>query len=376
MDGRFGQIFTEPENSVFKVIFYPDRIYHAAYLNATRSPRYRYNVQEVRNKLDIGVLKGEVYLDGRFLSNFVRIEYRGIRLVEQARERGRFLREELMGWVRLLPDDAPSTESMIRLHYDRWIDAYQVELWETLEAPAKQQHDFRVLDMIGRDGQITRIDALVPAMRDIKALRRFELAFRENDIDLPFGYHIGIPEWDNNFGGSHEEPIDPEPSSSRNTITDRNYFLDFRRDWFLQAQDVTPVRYRNAMMDQGNADEREDNIVEMRWLLQRELGGSVVFFHEVTIPPGSVEGTHRHIGTEELYYVVEGEGFAYLGTTDPATEQFPIVERAIYGMDSRPCREVPVKPGSVIFTKSGGIHGIRNPGANPLKFVAFLYHTL
>ena len=27
------------------------------------------------------------------------------------------------------------------------------------------------------------------------------------------------------------------------------------------------------------------------------------------------------------------------------------------------------------FTKRGGIHGIRNPDAEPLKFVAFLYHT-
>ncbi len=37
---------------------------------------------------------------------------------------------------------------------------------------------------------------------------------------------------------------------------------------------------------------------------------------------------------------------------------------------------MPVKPGSVIFTKSGGIHGIRNPSPDkPLRFVAFLYHT-
>jgi oxalate decarboxylase/phosphoglucose isomerase-like protein (cupin superfamily) len=34
-----------------------------------------------------------------------------------------------------------------------------------------------------------------------------------------------------------------------------------------------------------------------------------------------------------------------------------------------------VKPGSVIFTKSGGMHGIRNTGNADLKFVAFLYHS-
>ena len=52
------------------------------------------------------------------------------------------------------------------------------------------------------------------------------------------------------------------------------------------------------------------------------------------------------------------------------------VERQLYGLGVRSCREIPVKPGSVIFTKSGGIHGIRNPSADkPLRFVAFLYHT-
>ena len=39
------------------------------------------------------------------------------------------------------------------------------------------------------------------------------------------------------------------------------------------------------------------------------------------------------------------------------------------------CKELPVKPGNIIYTKSGGIHGIRNDGATPLKFVAYLYHS-
>ena len=82
MDPRFDEVFsdrfTNPENETFKVVFYPDRIYHAQYLNATRSPRYRYNVHEVRNQLDIAVLKGQVYMDGVYLCNFLRIEYREI----------------------------------------------------------------------------------------------------------------------------------------------------------------------------------------------------------------------------------------------------------------------------------------------------------
>jgi hypothetical protein len=42
---------------------------------------------------------------------------------------------------------------------------------------------------------------------------------------------------------------------------------------------------------------------------------------------------------------------------------------------ARASGQVPVAPGSVIFTKSGGMHGIENPGDVPLRFVAFLHHT-
>jgi mannose-6-phosphate isomerase-like protein (cupin superfamily) len=377
MDSRFNKIFTEPENSIFRVVFFPDRIYHAQYLNATRSPRYRYNVQEVRSKVDITILKGEVYMDGLFYSNFLRIEYRGGRLVELARENNRFLSDELLAFVRLLPNDpALKAEATVKLHYCQWIDAYQAEIWQTLEPPENNHHDFQVLDLMGKNKDITRYSTFNPALADIKALRRIEIAFRENDKDLPFGYPIDNPAWDNNYQRSHEQPNVPTPNSDANTVKDLSYLIDFQRGWFLQADDVVPVRYLNALMEEGNPDKADDNIIEMRWILQRELGGSLVFFHEVTIPPGKTEGTHRHIGSEELYYIVSGEGTAYMGENDdPALAGLPTVERLIYGLDKRNCKEIKVKPGSVIFTKSGGIHGIRNQGTKPLKFVAFLYQS-
>src|SRR5213075_1228230 len=103
MDPRFDQMFDrDPSNDVFKVVFYPDRVYHAAYFNATRSNRYRYNVLEVRNAFDITVLKAEVYLDGVFLSNVLRVEYRAGRLTEVAREHSRFLRERVLMNIHLL----------------------------------------------------------------------------------------------------------------------------------------------------------------------------------------------------------------------------------------------------------------------------------
>ena len=76
------------------------------------------------------------------------------------------------------------------------------------------------------------------------------------------------------------------------------------------------VRYLNGMMEPSNPECSAKNVIEMRWVLQREFASSVVFFHKVTIPPGAIEGTHRHIGTEELYCIVEGEGIAYMGDGD------------------------------------------------------------
>jgi mannose-6-phosphate isomerase-like protein (cupin superfamily) len=376
MDTRFDQINSTVENSIFHVVFFPDRIYHAQYLNATRSERYRYNVREVRGQGDISVLKAEVYVDGRRYSNVLRIEYRASRLVEKARQQGRFVRGELLAFLNLLPSDSPPANGTVKLSYCPWIDAYQVELWETLEAPETQPHDARVLDLMGYEGSITSLPTLRPMLANLPDLKRLELAFRENDRDLPFGFAIMNPEWDNNYERKIQVPNTNAPSSPSNTIDTLNYLIDFQRGWYIQSSDIAPVRYLNAMMNDADTDRRGDNVIEMRWLLQREFGSTVVFFHEVLIPPGMVEGTHQHIGSEELYYIIEGEGIAYMGENDdPATGNFPTVERSIFGFDQpRRCKELPVKPGSIIFTKSGGIHGIRNPGDSPLRFVAFLYH--
>jgi mannose-6-phosphate isomerase-like protein (cupin superfamily) len=376
MDTRFDQINSTVENSIFHVVFFPDRIYHAQYLNATRSERYRYNVREVRGQADISVLKAEVYMDGERYSNVLRIEYRASRLVEKARNKNRFLQDELLAYINLLPTQSPSVDGMVKLSYCPWIDAYQVELWETLEAPETKQHDARVLDMMGFQGSITSLPAMRPILAKLPELKRLELAFRENDRDLPFGFTINNPEWDNNYERKIQVANSSTPSSPGNTINTFNYLIDFQRGWYIQSSDIAPVRYVNAMMNDADKDRNGENVIEMRWLLQREFGSNLVFFHEVLIPPGKVEGTHQHIGSEELYYIIEGNGIAYMGENDdPATRDFPTVERSIFGFDQpKRCKELPVRPGSIIFTKSGGIHGIRNPGSAPLRFVAFLYH--
>ncbi|MEU1309591.1 cupin domain-containing protein [Streptomyces cinnamoneus] len=375
MDTRFDDVFTHPENEIFRVVFFPDRIYHARYLSATRSSRYRYYVSEVRSSADGTAIKGDVFLGGTKLCPVLRIEYAGIRLVEQAREFGRRLGPRVRAWVRLTGDDpGASAEAVVTLHWDPVIGAYAAELWGTLEPPAGSAHDHRVLPLMGRDAPITRVPQLSPLLGSVRTVL---LAFREDGVLHPTGQTLGNPQWDNDYLRSHQEPRTQEPSSPQNTVADRNYLLDFRRGHFVpDTAEILPVNYRNAMTDPDNPERFEENVIQMRWLFQRELGSSLVFFHEVTVPPGTVEGTHRHIGSEELYYIVSGTGIAYMSDgDDPSTDSYPLVDRQVFGVGTVKCRELPVKPGSVIFTKSGGVHGIRNPHTEPLKFVAFLYHT-
>ena len=378
MEIDFADRYTNPEYSLSRVVFYPDRVYHAAALAANpRSARYRYKVEEVRTRINILALLGEVYLDGQFLCRFLRLEYHAARLAEAAREEHRLLGDRIRAWVRVQCDGtAQAVETHVTLHRDVARQEYAVELWGTLEAPSTSCHDFAVLALMGWQRPITRVKELAPALESGSRVRRIEMAFAEFDRTSPGGAPISQVVWDNNFLASHEERRTPEPSAPQNTVADSNYLLDFQRGWFLQAAEVAPVSYRNPLMDANNPDRGDTNLVDMRWLLQRVLGGPVVFFHEVTIPPGATEGTHQHVGSEEVYYVVQGEGTAYMGIgDDPTTDVYPTVERAIFNVGTRPCKELPVRPGTVLFTKSGGIHGIRNGGPVPLKFVAFLYHT-
>lgn len=384
----FDSAYTDVNNEIFKVVFFPDRIYHERYLNATRSPRYRYNVGDVRSYLDMTAMKGQVYLDGRLLCNMIRLEYGASRLVEQAREKGRFLRDTVIAWVQVLTADGTNPQARVAMTYDAWVDAFQVEIWETLEPPPGVSHAANVLDQMGRGGAITRVPAFATVLANLDDLSKIQLAFREDTRNMPFGFALSDADagWDNAFLRSHQEPRVPDPSSQQNTIQDNSYLLNFQRGWYLQVPQIVPVRYRNAMMDgPQNPDARDDNIIEMRWVVQREFGGSMIFFHHVTIPPGCVEGNHQHIGSEELYYIVEGDGIAYLHVgDDPATDAkneetkadvYAIEQRMTMGLGYNSFRRLPVQPGSVIYTKSGGMHGIRNTGAVPLKFVAFLYHS-
>lgn len=393
----FDDRVTAPWNQIFKIVFFPDRIYHARYLNATRSPRYQYNVLEVRGRSDFIVMKSEVYLDGNFLCNALRIEYRAGRLAEQARENGRLLGDEVLAWLELSHADTGIGNGLrryVKMFYDSYVSAYQVEIWETLEPPPSVSHSFKVLDQMGLHKPITAVPGFRSALKGIRALSAVRLSFREPEHDKPLNYRIENPGKDNDYARSHQEPKRPEPNSHENTVEDANYSVEFQRGWVRDAKAVPAVLYQNAMMEPSSSDyfpptqpptpgvlDGSQNVMGMRWIIQRELGGTIVYFHEVELPPGAVEGTHQHVGSEELYYFIEGKGVAYLGDGDDpqVDEKYPLVVPTpdIYGLGPKPCRAIPVEPGITLFTKSGGIHGVRNPKENtgPLKFVAFGYHS-
>lgn len=68
------------------------------------------------------------------------------------------------------------------------------------------------------------------------------------------------------------------------------------------------------------------------------------FVDYAVVPPGASIGIHQHGDDEELYLVLEGAGTMHLDG-----------------------EEFPVSAGSVVVNRSGGTHGLRNDGAEPLR---------
>ena len=210
---------------------------------------------EVRGRADFIVLKTEVYLDAKFLCNALRIEYRAGRLAEQVRERGRFLGNEVLAWVELTHADPAVTAGLkryVKMFYDTYVDAYQVEIWETLEPPTTGSHSFKVLDQMGLHKPITAIPSFRYALKDIRKLTGVHVSFRETDIDRPFNYPINNAGEDNDYFRSHQEPKKQFPNSPENTVDDRHYFVNFQRAYVVDAEqrDAGPLPKRHDGAEQ------------------------------------------------------------------------------------------------------------------------------
>jgi len=174
----------------------------------------------------------------------------------------------------LVTKDGKEKNTEIKLTYDNWIRAYQCEIWDNLTPVSGSKHHFKVLSQMGKYGSITHIPQFDDALKNSKELKVFNIVFRENDVDEPLGYKIGNPTEDNDYLRSYQVPKTTRPSAPENTVDVHNYQISFQRGWFLDSKDVQPVRYKNAMMETVNPAYRNDdsNIVEMKWILQREMG--------------------------------------------------------------------------------------------------------
>lgn len=86
---------------------------------------------------------------------------------------------------------------------------------------------------------------------------------------------------------------------------------------------------------------------EIRELMHPDVhGNSKQSFAEATVPAGSETARHKHIQTEEIYYISQGSGLMTLG-------------------DDR----FEVRSGDTICIPPGTVHNIRNIGGTPLKIL-------
>lgn len=87
----------------------------------------------------------------------------------------------------------------------------------------------------------------------------------------------------------------------------------------------------------------------IKWLVTPDATeGAGVTFGEVVLQPGRGHDRHNHPGSEEILYVLSGEGEQMLDDGEP----------------------FPVKPGDTIYVPTGVFHSTRNTGWEPMRLLA------
>ena len=337
---RFDELFEEPENEIFRIVFFPDRIYHARYLIG--DAHLALPLRRPRGALGRDTDRAE---GPGLLRRRAAVQHAAPRVLRAAPDRAgaRARSQPRADAARLVQAVGPRRRQPGRVEHRPALRRARRRLLRRAlaDARAARRRD-RTTTASSRSWAATRrsrgVPALVSQLEDVKALRGIEFAVRENDTHTPRGARPTTRSGTTTSRARSRCRTRQEPSSDAEHRRRQELpaGLPARASSSPTRTRSHPVRYRNAMIDDGNPDRRDDNVIEMRWVVQREFGSDNVFFHEVTIPPGTIEGTHRHIGTEELYYIVEGEGIAYMADgDDPANERYPLVERPLYGLDPR-----------------------------------------
>ena len=81
-------------------------------------------------------------------------------------------------------------------------------------------------------------------------------------------------------------------------------------------------------------------------LSKEDSENGVQWMHDDTLPPGVSIGEHRHDGSEEIYFVVEGHGTMILDG-----------------------KSFPIGPGDVSVVHSGHTHGLINSSKGSLRLI-------
>lgn len=85
----------------------------------------------------------------------------------------------------------------------------------------------------------------------------------------------------------------------------------------------------------------------IRELMHPDVHGNVKqSFAEAIIPIGSTTLLHRHIQSEEIYHITQGQGMIFLGE-----------------------EQCEVKAGDTVYIPPGAVHRIQNTGETPLKIL-------
>jgi mannose-6-phosphate isomerase-like protein (cupin superfamily) len=85
------------------------------------------------------------------------------------------------------------------------------------------------------------------------------------------------------------------------------------------------------------------------YFVPEEFHANVRLCSHLTLPAGAGIGEHAHVGEDEVYIILHGEGIL----TDNGTEK-------------------KVKAGDAILTGNGASHALRNPGPDELKLIALI----
>jgi mannose-6-phosphate isomerase-like protein (cupin superfamily) len=82
------------------------------------------------------------------------------------------------------------------------------------------------------------------------------------------------------------------------------------------------------------------------------LGSNSRMYSKIIMKPGDLIGYHQHVGEQEIFYFLSGEGMV----KDNQTES-------------------KIGPGDVVITPDGSFHSIENTGLKDLEFMALILST-